>query len=163
MKRVLFVFLSACVLWTCSKEPADVKLVSFTDTGCGNEVMELQTKSVDDIASQLFLEYSPEGLVVTRTNAQMNCGIKNGGIACDVSVDGNVIRMHVYEKGEKMRCMCPVRKMSSTIAGLGLGKDYVLDYYCGDAKYGPFEFRYEKGFKQLIDDIDVYRWYTDAF
>lgn len=159
MKRVFFIILSTCLLWTCSKESENVRLVSFTDTGCGSEVIEMATRGGDDSAyswSQLILSYSEEGLVVTRTNAQMNCGIKNGGIACDVSIDGNVIRMHVYEKGEKMRCMCPVKKMSSTIAGLGLGKDYVLEYFCGDAQYGPFEFRYEKGFQQMID-IDLYR------
>ncbi|MBR5073452.1 MAG: hypothetical protein IKX29_07890 [Bacteroidales bacterium] len=156
MKRVFFIILSTCLLWTCSKESESVKLVSFSDTGCGSELVEPETRSGDNAASQLILSYSEEGLVVTRTNAQMNCGIKNGGIACDVSVDGNVIRMHVYEKGEKMRCMCPVRKMSSTISGLGLGKDYVLEYFCGDAQYGPFEFRYDKGFQQMID-IDLYR------
>lgn len=156
MKRLLFIILSTCLLWTCSKDQETVKLVSFTDTGCGSEVMEMATRSGDTDASQLILAYSAEGLVVTRTNAQMNCAIKNGGLACDVSIDGKVIRMHVYEKGEKMRCMCPVKKMSSTISGLGLGKDYVLEYFCGDAQYGPFEFRYEKGYQQMID-IDLYR------
>lgn len=161
MKRIILILFSSCLLWTCSKE-TKVELVSFTDTGCGSETVEPATRSGDQAESQLLLEYSKEGLVVTRTNARMNCAIKNGGIACDVSINGNVIILDVYELGEKMRCICPVKKMTSTIAGLSQGSDYVLDYRCGGTKYGPFEFRYDKGLQQLID-IDLYSWYADNF
>ena len=154
MRRILFITLSACLLWTCSKD-ADVQLVKFIDTGCANESVEPDTRSGEGTESTLLLEYSAQGLVITRTNAVMNCSIKEGGIVCNISVTGDTLSVNTYEKdGKTMRCVCPVETMSMTIGGLSLGSDYVLDYMCGGVKYAPIEFRYEKGLRQLID-IDL--------
>ena len=158
MKRILLVILSACLLWTCSKEPGTVSLVKCSDTGCGKEVA---TRSGDDSGSVLLLEYSDEGLVITRTNAQMNCSVKNGGVVCDLSVKGNVITLDVYEKDRNLlRCLCPVEKMTQTIAGLSLDTDYILDYRCGGNFYSPISFRYGKGLSQFFD-LNV--GYVDIF
>lgn len=155
MRRMLFITLSACFLWTCSKE-ADVQLVKFTDTGCSNGSVEPDTRSGNGAGSTLMLEYSAQGLVLTRTNAVMNCSIKDGGIVCSISFAGNTLSVNTYEKdGKTMRCVCPVETMSMTVSGLSLGSDYVLDYMCSGVKYPPIEFCYEKGLKQLID-IDLY-------
>ena len=158
MKRILFVILSACLLWTCSKVPGTVSVVKCTDTGCGKEV---ETRSGDDSGSVLLLEYSKDGLVITRTNAEMNCSVKNGGVVCDLSVNGNVITLDVYEKDRNLlRCLCPVEKMTQTIAGLSLDTDYILDYRCGGNFYSPISFRYEKGLSQFFD---LYARYVDFF
>ena len=159
MKRLLFVILSSCLLWTCSKEPETIRLVNCTDTGCGREVA---TRSSDDPGSVLLLEYSKEGLVITRTNFNMNCSINNGGVVCELSVNGNVITLDVYEKDRDnpMRCPCPVEKMTQTIAGLSLDTDYILDYRCGGNFFSPISFRYEKGLSQFFD---LYARYVDIF
>ena len=86
MKRFILILFSATLLLACSKETT-VQLVKFTDTGCDKSSLAPATKSGSD--SQLILEYSEEGLVVTRTNAVMNCSIGQGGISCDVSFEDN--------------------------------------------------------------------------
>lgn len=149
MKRILSILFSAMLVWSCAKE-GGVSLVSFTDTGCGRE-----TKA-EGKPSELILEYSTAGLVVTHTNAWLNCSIKDGGIVCEVSLDGNVIRLRAYERdGQALKCVCPVERMTSTVYGLNLDTEYVLEYICGD-EYLPINFRYEKGMKKVID-LDLFR------
>lgn len=147
MKRIAFVFLSLFLLWGCSKE-AIVELVSISDTGCARE--EPVTKSGENTGSQLILKYSPAGLVITRTNAVMNCSIKNGGIGCNVTNSGNTINFEVYELGEPLRCTCPVETMIAVLAGLRPGREYVLDYSCGGS-FAPISFTYDKGLNMVID------------
>ena len=149
MKRIAFILLSlSLVFWACSKETA-IELVSVSDTGCGREAPA--TRSGDDGVSQLILEYSADGLVVTRTNAVMNCSVKTGGVGCNVSSQGNSIYCEAYERdGKSMRCTCPVENITSVIKGLSLGKEYTFFFVC-DGTFSPISFTYSKGFRMVLD------------
>ena len=154
MKRLLFILIPVLLLCFCGKESA-VQLVKFTDSGCSQAQMSPDTRAGGGQPSQLILKHSSEGLVITRTNALMNCSIKNDGMGCEVSIEGNTIHLKVYEKGEKLRCVCPVETMSSTVSGLSTGNAYILDYTC-DGTYSPISFTYEEGMKMVID-LDLYK------
>ena len=148
MKRIIFILFSATILLACSKETI-VELVKFTDTGCDRNSLVPETKAGSD--SQLILAYSDEGLVITRTNAMLNCSISQGGISCDVSSEENIIECHVYEtQGKTLKCMCPVKNMSTTVGGLRLDKEYVLYYSC-DGDFAPISFTYSKNLKMVLD------------
>lgn len=154
MRKALLVLSSLLFLLGCSKESA-VELVSFTDTGCANDVV---TKAADSAYPQLILEYSEQGLVITRINAWLNCSIKEGGIVCMVSSDGNVIHYNAYERdGKTLRCTCLVEKMTSTVAGLKTGREYVLHYNCADGYCASFTFTYRKGMKLVEDNLDFWK------
>lgn len=149
MKRLFLLLIPALFLCSCSKETT-VELVKFTDTGCDKSSLAPATKAGSD--SQLFLTYSEEGLVVTRTNAIMNCSINQGGISCDVSCDGAAIQYHAYETdGPIMKCQCPVAEMSSVISGLRPGRRYTLFYVCSDASLSPITFTYERRLALILD------------
>ena len=149
MKRIAFILLSlSLVFLACTKESA-IELVSVSDTGCGKE--SPVTRSGDGAVSQLILEYSAEGLVITRTNVEMNCSVKTGGIGCNVSSNGNNIYCEAYEKdGKSLRCTCPVEKITSVIKGLRLGKEYIFFFVC-DGTFSPISFTYSKDFKLVLD------------
>lgn len=148
MKRIILILFSATILLACSKETT-VELVKFTDTGCDRNSLVPETKAGSD--SQLILAYSDEGLVITRTNAMLNCSISQGGISCDVSSEENIIECHVYEtQGKTLKCMCPVKNMSTTVGGLRLDKEYVLYYSC-DGDFAPISFTYSKNLKMVLD------------
>ena len=156
MKRIFLILFSVLLLGACAKETT-VELLKFTDTGCSKQSVVPVTKADGGSESQLILKYTPEGLEVTRTNALMNCSIGNGGISCDVTCEGNVITYHAYETdGPIMKCICPVSNMSSIVAGLRTGREYVLEYYCGDVKCSPIGFTYSKQLN-LVLDIDLYK------
>ncbi len=153
MKRIILILFSATILLACSKETA-VELVSFTDTGCDRNSLVPDTKAGSD--SQLILSFSDEGLVITRTNAMLNCSISQGGISCDVSSDENVIECHVYEtQGKTLKCMCPVKNMTTTVGGLRLNREYVLYYSC-DGDFAPISFTYSKNLNMVLD-ADLYK------
>lgn len=153
MKRFFLLLIPALFLFSCSKETT-VELVSFTDTGCDKSTISPATKAGSD--SQLILAFSKLGLVITRTNAMMNCSMNKEGLLCDVSCEGSSINYHVYEKAEPvMKCTCPVAEMSSTIAGLRTGTEYTLYYTCGDTSFMPISFTYQKGLN-LVLDADLY-------
>ena len=153
MKRILLIFFSATILLACSKETT-VGLVKFTDTGCDRNSLAPETKAGSD--SQLILSYSDEGLVITRTNAMLNCSISQGGISCDVSSEENVIECHVYEtQGKTLKCMCPVKNMTTTVGGLRLNREYVLYYSC-DGDFAPISFTYSKNLNMVLD-ADLYK------
>lgn len=153
MKRIIFILFSATILLACSKETT-VELVKFTDTGCDRNSLVPETKAGSD--SQLILAYSDEGLVITRTNAMLNCSISQGGISCDVSSEENIIECHVYEtQGKTLKCMCPVKNMTTTVGGLRLDKEYVLYYSC-DGDFAPISFTYSKNLKMVLD-ADLYK------
>lgn len=153
MKRIIFILFSATILLACSKETI-VELVKFTDTGCDRNSLVPETKAGSD--SQLILAYSDEGLVITRTNAMLNCSISQGGISCDVSSEENIIECHVYEtQGKTLKCMCPVKNMSTIVGGLRLDKEYVLYYSC-DGDFAPISFTYSKNLKMVLD-ADLYK------
>jgi len=154
MKKILLVLSAALFLLGCSKESA-VELVNSTDTGCSND---LATKVADLAEPQLILEYSEQGLVITRINAWLNCSIKEGGIVHEVSTDGTVIHYNVYERdGKALRCTCLVGKMTATVAGLKTGREYVLDYNCADGSCASITFTYRKGMKIVEDYLDFWK------
>ena len=153
MKRIILILFSACLLIACSKETT-VGLAKFTDTGCDRNSLVPDTKAGSD--SQLILSYSDEGLVITRTNAMLNCSISQGGISCDVSSDENVIECHVYEtQGKTLKCMCPVKNMTTTVGGMRLNREYVLYYSC-DGDFAPISFTYSKNLNMVLD-ADLYK------
>ena len=148
MRLISFIVLSLSLLWGCSKE-TPVELVSVTDTGCARE--EVATRGVVYGASLLILEDSDAGLVVTRTNVEMNCSVKNGGVGCNVSSEGSAIYCEAFERdGKSMRCNCPVDSVKATISGLQLGKEYTIHYVCGFS-FAPISFTYSKDLKLVLD------------
>lgn len=148
MKRIAFIILSMSLLWACSKEKT-IELVKVSDTGCAREVVA--TRSADRASSEIILEYSEEGLVITMTNVEMNCSVKNGGVACTPSSKGSDIYIEMYEKdGKSLRCTCPVDKVSSTVKGLSAGKKYTLYLTCVNS-FAPISFTYSKDLKMVLD------------
>ena len=133
--------------------PSDVnRPEDFTHTGCAGDTRAAVSNGglSGDEPSLLTLKYENGGLRVTRTNAVMNCSIKNGGLICDVSVEDGVISYNVYEKdGSVANCICPVGEMSSLVTGLQEGRKYTLEYRCSGAT--TFSFTFKKGFHQVID------------
>ena len=119
---------------------------AFTNTGCAGSPT---TKS--EAESLLTLKYEDGGLRVTRTNAVMNCSIKDYGMVCQVSTEGNVIHYSVTETdGPTANCVCLVEEMSSVITGLKEGMEYTFDYHC-EKQYPSFTFVFNKGFIQIVD------------
>lgn len=129
--------------------------VDFTHTGClstkGEQPRDLLN---DDLVSELVLQYTEAGLAVTRTNARLNCIIKNDGYSCNVSVNGKVIRYEVSHGPYEADCTCLVERMSSTVKGLEEGKEYVLEYSC-DGIPVTVEFKYTQNLKRRIN-VDKY-------
>ena len=158
MKRLFLLLIPVLFIWSCSKETSDeqvVELVRFTDTGCDKSALSPATRAGSD-TPQLILAYSEEGLIVTRTNAMMNCSINGGGISCDVSCEGSDILYHAYETdGAIMKCQCPVVEMSSVISGLRLGREYTIHYVCSDIHYSPITFTYKKGLALVVDILPL--------
>ena len=151
MKNLTFLLLSLALVAGCSKTNAN-RSKDFTHTGCANDTRAAETRAglFGDEPSLLTLKYEDGDLRVTRTNAYMNCSIKNNGIVCDVSVKGSVITYDVYEKdGPVANCICPVEEMSSVVTDLQEGKEYTLEYRC----YGAItvNFTFKKGFHKIID------------
>jgi hypothetical protein len=150
MKKLTFLLLGLAFVAGCSKSDVQ-RSKEFAHTGCAYDTRAAGTRADDfyDEPSLLTLKYESGGLRVTRTNAWMNCSIKNGGIGCDVSIKRNVITYNVYEKdGPLTNCVCPVKEMSSLVTGLEEGKEYTLNYcYC----YTSITFTFKKGFHKIID------------
>lgn len=139
----------ALVIWAgCTKSDV-TRSKQFAHSGCASDATTRAGED-EDAPSLLILKYENGDLRVTRTNAYMNCSIKTGGIACDVSIDGNVIRYSVYEKnGATANCICRVEEMSSLVTGLETGKEYIFKY-CPNA-YSPITFTFKKGLHEIID------------
>ena len=149
LSRIPLLLITLGLLAGCSKTDAN-RSKEFTHTGCAYDTRVGETRADNDYnePSLLTLKYESGGLRVTRTNAWMNCSIKNNGIACDVSVKGSVISYNVYEKdGPVANCICPVKEMSSLVTGLQEGKEYTLKY----CYYSPITFTFKKGFHKIVD------------
>jgi hypothetical protein len=126
-----------------------LRSVEFTSTGCASE-----TKSgLYDADSKLILDYTSDGVLVTRKNAEMNCAIKIDGIGCDVSVIDHIIKYKVYQKSEMYaNCSCLVEEMASTVTGLDFGENYTLYYWCeGELPLVAIDFTYTTGLKMVLD------------
>ena len=146
MKKLFYLFLLLPVLAGCDRTdtPTNVTNTGFTDTGCNGSGF---TKSETN-PSLLILKFEGGDLRVTHTNAVMNCSIKNGGIACEVSSEGTTIRYNVYEKdGPTANCCCTVDEITSLVKGLTPGVKYTMKY----CNYEPFTFVFERGLHLIID------------
>ena len=151
MKKMLLLLLIPALWAGCTVSDVP-RSISFTDSGC-SKTLASRAGYFNEAPSLLILKYEDGNLRVTRTNAIMNCSIKEGGIGCDVTFDGDVINYDVYEKdGPATNCMCPVEKMSSLITGLTLGKEYKFNYYYShrpSLDYTPVTFIFEEGFVHI--------------
>lgn len=150
MKRFVFLMLSLLIWTGCNTVESEGSL-KFTDTGCS---VGTRAGGDDDVLSLLTLKFEDGSLLVTRTNAEMNCSIKNGGIGCDVSFERDEIRYRVYENdGATANCTCLVERMSSVVTGLELGKTYTFLYSCGFSgwSYAPVTFTFEKNLFMVMD------------
>ena len=148
MRKAIIPLLSALALLAgCSKSNVDYSK-DFTHTGCG----ETRAAIPDDEPSLLVLQYEDGNLRVTRTNAAVNCSVKDRGLACRVQVDGNVIQYVMdYEKdGPDVKCMCAVKKMTSLVTGLEEGKKYNFKY-SGIDRNAHYSFTFDKDLLQIID------------
>ena len=154
-KKLLLLLLVLPVWAGCTKSEVS-RSKEFAHTGCAGDAATRAWGSDSD-ASLLTLKYEDGNLRVTRTNATMNCSIKNNGIACEVFVDGSVVRYRVYEKdGPVANCICRVEEMSSLVTGLETGKEYTFEYSCGSGyNYPSFTFVFKKGLR-LIQDLATY-------
>ena len=148
MKKAIISLLSAlAVVAGCSKSDVEHSK-DFTHTGCA----ETRAAIPDEEPSLLVLQYEDGNLRVTRTNATVNCSVKDRGLACWVQVNGNVIEYVMgYEKdGPDAKCMCAVKKMSSLVTGLEEGKKYDFKY-SGIDRNAHYSFTFNKDLLQIID------------
>ena len=153
MRKVILMAL-ALFVWTGCQEMDEPQAKEFTHTGCASGAMTKAAGDAENL-SLLILRYEDGDLRVTRTNARMNCSIKQGGIVCESSVDGNVIHYKVYEKdGPNANCICLVEEMSSVVTGLKPGKEYTFDYYCSYG-YTPFTFVFKKGLRLVKEEDSI--------
>ena len=149
MKKAILPILSAlAVLAGCSKSNVEPSK-DFTHTGCA----ETRADTPDDEPSLVTLRYEDGNLRVIRTNATVNCSVKDRGLACWVQVDGNVIQYVMdYEKdGPDAKCMCRVEKMTSLVKGLEEGKKYTFKYWGIDRHIANYTFTFDKDLHQIID------------
>ncbi len=148
MRIVIIPILSVlAVLAGCSKSNVDHSK-DFTHTGCA----ETRAAIPDDEPSLLVLQYEDGNLRVTRTNATVNCSVKDRGLDCRVQVDGNIIQYVMgYEKdGPDAKCMCAVKKITSLVTGLEEGKKYDFKY-SGIDRNAHHSFTFNKDLLQIID------------
>ena len=155
MKKLCFVLFVAWIIAGCGLIDKDeVHSVDLISTGCASETRA--GSSGDE--SKLILKHTSDGLLVTRKNARMNCAIKDGGIACEVSVSGNIIKYKVRQKSDmSANCICRVEEMSSVVTDLKEGANYTLYYWCQDEiPLVAIDFTYSKGLKMSLD-TDLYK------
>ncbi|MBO5581423.1 MAG: hypothetical protein IJG35_07630 [Bacteroidales bacterium] len=161
MKRSTSLLLVLLLVVSCGKYklPHSMDMLSsgcISDTRAGED--DFPALDPEDTAPELFLEYTPEGLAVTRKNAKLNCSIKNSGISCEATLSGNVLTYRAYEtNGLQTNCLCLVQWMTSTVPGLQEDTEYTLEYTCGH-EYLPIQFRYRKGMS-LRFDLKMYEKY----
>ena len=150
MGKAIIPFLSVLAVWAgCSKSNVEPSK-DFTHTGCAGTRADA---SDDDEPSLVILQYEDGHLRVIRTNATVNCSVKDRGLACRVQVDGNVIQYVMdYEKdGPDLRCLCHVEKMTSLVTGLEEGRKYTFKYRGIDLGIAHYSFTFDKALHQIID------------
>ena len=148
MKKIVIpLFVALAIVAGCSKSNVDHSK-DFTHTGCSETRADY-----GDEPSLVILQYEDGNLQVTRTNATVNCSVKDRGLACRVQVDGNVIQYVMdYEKdGPDAKCMCAVKKMTSLVTGLEEGKKYDFKYSGIDRSIDHYPFTFDKDLHQIID------------
>ena len=144
MKRLLVILIALSFLPGCRKDGPSVE--DFTFSPCISTYSEVVSLSLLD------LKYENGDLRVTRSDAWLNCSLRDRGLACSVSVRGNDIYYKVdYEKeGQETNCNCLIENMTSLVKGLQEGRRYSFHYYCC-GNYIPFYFVFEKGLVQIVD------------
>lgn len=130
MKKFLLIMLILPVWAGCSKfHTSHIK--DLTYSGCATST-DTRASGDYDFESILTLKYEDGNLRVTRTNILVNCSFKDYGLACNVSVEGNVIHYTVEAKpspdGLETNCLCLVETVSSLVTGLETGKEYTFKY-----------------------------------
>ena len=153
-KRIIPLLFLLPILSGCNQK-YNLQLLSkeFAHTGCASGAETKAGSNDEDAVSLLILKYEDGNLRVTRTNALMNCSIKQGGIACEVSVGENIVQYKVYEKdGPNANCMCRVEEMTSVVTGLQAGKEYSLDYFCSHPYYRLIPFTFNEGLYLVLDE-----------
>lgn len=154
MKRA-FILILLLPIWVGCNKNGDVRNKEFADTGCAlgaRDAFSLwNSLDAETPESWLTLSYEDGGLRVTRKNALVNCSVRDGGLVCEVSIEGKTIHYTVYEKdGPTANCLCLVEEMSSVVTGLSIGKEYTLDYYCA-REYSPITFVFNKGLFSIVE------------
>lgn len=152
MKRFLLLMLVLPIWAGCNQKDDPVsRSKEFTHTGCASG-LATRASSDDGDRSLLTLKYEDGDLRVIRTNAMMNCSIKDHGMVCEATIEGKVIHYTVTETdGPTANCMCRVKEMSSVVTGLKVGKEYTFDYFCSH-DYPSFTFVFKKNLV-LIKDL----------
>ena len=155
MKRLLITFtiiLAVMTIWMGCSKLSTSRSKDFTHTGCASATRA--GSFYGDEPSLLTLKYENGELRVTHTNAMLNCAIKDRGLTCKASVEGDEIHYYVdYEKKSDLEadCICTVEKMSSLITNLQEGEEYTFKYSCLDRNYKPFTLTFNKGLFLIID------------
>ena len=159
MKKILYSLAAVLLLGGCNRQQAEpepelppvemqqaeLPSLGITHTGCGRE-----TKA--EAPSELTLQYTPQGLSIVRTNAWLNCSIRDGGISCEATLEGSTLCYKVWEtQGPITNCFCPVERMSSVIPGLKEDTEYYLEYRLSAKTYSTINFRYHKGLNLTVD------------
>ena len=153
-KAIVLLLLILPVLAGCNRSK-ESRSRDFTHTGCAVETRADATSGA--VPSLLILKYEDGDLRVIRRNVTLNCSIKERGLACSAFVEGeSVVYLVDYAKaGDELRCVCPVKEMTSLVTGLEEGKKYTFDY-CGLDQYLPrISFTFDKDLC-LIKEGDIF-------
>ena len=156
MRKVFCLFTAALLLMACNETQEEGPLsVDFHHSGCAR-TEEVKADGFGDEQPELTLQYTDSGLLITRTNALLNCSINQGGITCELTLEDGVIHYRAFETdGATLKCLCPVKTMTALVSGLRENTEYVLDYTCRD-NYRPITFYYAKGLNITLD-LNLYK------
>ena len=159
MKKILYSLAAVLLLGGCNRQqaepepelpPVEMQQAEFPSLGITHTGCSLGTKA--EAPSELTLRYTPQGLSIVRTNAWLNCSIRDGGISCEATLEGSTLCYKVWEtQGPITNCICPVERMSSVIPGLKEDTEYFLEYQLGSKNYSTINFRYHKGLNITVD------------
>ena len=160
MKKVIILLSALAVLAGCAKggspdSEGEMLSKEFEHTGCSSETKGFYTND----PSLLKIKYEQGDLRVTLTNAELNCAFKERGLKCNAYIEGNILHYDVvYEKDEQMvaNCFCLVEQMTSAVAGLEKGKDYILQFSVPDFVLKPITFTFNEELHKIFDVESLY-------
>ena len=160
MKKVIILLSALAALTGCAKggfpdSEGEMLSKEFEHTGCSSETKGFYTND----PSLLKIKYEQGNLRVTLTNAELNCAFKERGLKCNAYIEGNILHYDVvYEKDEQMvaNCFCLVEQMTSAVAGLEKGKDYILQFSVPDFVLKPITFTFNEELHKIFDVESLY-------
>ena len=160
MKKVIILLSALAALTGCAKggfpdSEGEMLSKEFEHTGCSSETKGFYTND----PSLLKIKYEQGDLRVTLTNAELNCAFKERGLKCNAYIEGNILHYDVvYEKDEQMvaNCFCLVEQMTSAVAGLEKGKDYILQFSVPDFVLKPITFTFNEELHKIFDVESLY-------